>query len=167
MLDLGKILFDGIVFALIGGAFILGIMAWNPRLFLNKGDFPADILAAVPPKTPSERRQGLLVGIPFLLAIIAVPLMSTWQFRQQAGGEASLLLLALHAFAILMAFSLFDLLVLDLLLFCTITPRFMVVPGTEGFAGYKDRQFHLRAHARSLPWMAVVALIIAVLVYLL
>ena len=43
-----------------------------------------------------------------------------------------------------------DLLILDWLIFCTITPSFAVYPGTEGFAGYKDYGFHLKAHARGI-----------------
>ncbi|MFN8379569.1 MAG: nitroreductase [Anaerolineae bacterium] len=163
MLDWGKMLFDGMVFALIGSVIVLSAMAYNPRLFLNKGDFPPDILAAVPPKTREEQRLAIVAGIPFLLAIIVAPLFSTWQFRHLAAGDVSLLVLALHAFGVIMVFNLFDLLVLDLLLFCTITPRFMVVPGTEGLAGYKDKRFHLRAHLRSIPAMAAAALAVALI----
>lgn len=167
MLDLGKIVFDGLLFAVIGSIYLLGIMRLNPRLFLNKGDFPADILAAVPPKSAIERRQALILGIPFLMGILAVPLVSTLQFKQQAGSEVALLYLFLHAFAILMAFNLFDLVILDLILFCTITPRFMIVPGTEGLAGYKDYGFHLRQHGKSLIYMVLVALLIALVVSML
>jgi hypothetical protein len=39
----------------------------------------------------------------------------------------------------------FDLLVLDLLMFYTWTPKFLVLPGTEGMAGYKDFRPHLKA----------------------
>jgi len=41
-----------------------------------------------------------------------------------------------------MVFNVFDLLVLDWLLFCTIQPRFMALPGTEGMAAYGDYGFH-------------------------
>lgn len=167
MLNLSKILLDGGLFVMLGSIVVLGMMRLNPRLFLNKGDMPADILAAVPPKTAQEKRLGIILGIPFLIAIAAVPFVSTLQFHQQAGSDASLLALFLHAFAILMIFNLFDLIVLDFILFCTITPKFMVVPGTEGLAGYKDYGFHLRQHARSLPFMALMALVIAIVVALL
>lgn len=166
MLDIGKILFDGGFFAILGGLYLLGLMRLNPRLFLNKGDVPPDILAAVPPKTEQEKRLSLILGIPFLIAIAAVPCISTLQFKQ-AGNGAAFLSLFVHAFAILMIFNLFDLIVLDLFLYCTITPRFMVVPGTEGFAGYKDYGFHLRQHAKSIIYMTLLALIIAAVVTLL
>jgi hypothetical protein len=167
MLDVGKIMLDGGLFSIVGGIYILAMMRLNPRLFLNKGDMPPDILAAVPPKTDDEKRQALILGIPFLIGIIAVPFVSTLQFRQQTGIDGRFLHLFLHPFAILTIFNLFDLLILDLLLFCRITPRFMVVPGSEGLAGYKDFGFHLRQHARSVPFMALGALLIAMIVSLL
>lgn len=164
MLNLSKILVDGLLFVIIGSAIVLGVILYNPRLFLNKGDLPADIMAAVPPKTAAEKRLSLIVGIPFLIVLFAIPLISTLQFQQQ-GGEPSFLWLFLHAFILLMTFNLFDLLVLDMLLFCTITPKFLVVPGTEGLAGYKDYGFHLRQHAKSIPMMVLMALVIAAVVW--
>lgn len=166
MLNLGRIILDGGLFAVLGGLYLLALMRFSPRLFLGKNDMPPDILAAVPPKTEQEKRQSLILGIPFVIAIFAVPLISTLQFRQQAGADASILLLSLHAFAILLIFNLFDLLVLDFLLFCTITPKFMVVPGTEGFAGYKDYGFHVKQHVRGILFMVLAALIIAAVVAL-
>jgi hypothetical protein len=167
MLNLSKILLDGGLFAVLGGIYVMGMMRLNPRLFLSKNDLPPDILAAVPPKTDSEKRLALILGIPFLIAIVAVPLVSTLQFQEQVGNHAALLNLFLHAFTILMIFNLFDLIVLDGIIFCAITPRFVVVPGTEGLAGYKDYGFHLRQHARSVPYMALAALVIAIVVWLL
>lgn len=166
MLDLNKTLLDGGLFAIIGGIYILAVLAFNPRLFLNKGDMPPDVLAAVPPKNQQEKRLAFILGIPFLIAIVAVPFVSTLQFRQQAGNDVSFLYLFLHAFAILTIFNLFDLFILDFVLFCTITPRFMVIPGTEGFAGYKDYGFHIRQHLKSLPFMVMGALLIAVIISL-
>ena len=30
-------------------------------------------------------------------------------------------------------------------MFCAITPKFLVIPGTEGMAAYKDYGYHFRA----------------------
>jgi len=166
MLDVHKILLDGGLFAILGSIYLLVLMAYNPRLYLNKGDLPPDILAAVPPKTAREKRQAIILGVPFLVAMVAAPFVSTLQFHQQAGNDVGFLYLLLHAFLILMIFNLFDLLILDFGLFCTITPRFMVVPGTEGLAGYKDYGFHIKQHLRALPLMPLAALLIAIVVSL-
>jgi len=164
MLDLGKILLDGSILALVGSILILAVVRFNPRLILNKGDVPKDILEAVPPKTKKEKRHSLLLGIPFLAWVVAVVLVSTLGFYRESGQDTSFLILAMHAFGVMLVFNLVDLVILDLLLFCTVTPKFMVIPGTEGLAGYKDYAFHLRAHARGTVAMAIISLIIGAIV---
>ena len=54
--------------------------------------------------------------------------------------------LARQGYEVHLVFFLFDLFVLDILIFCTWTPRFLVIPGTEGMPGYKDWRMHVRAH---------------------
>jgi hypothetical protein len=58
-------------------------------------------------------------------------------------------------------FNLFDLLVLDWLFFCTIQPRAMLLPGTEGMAGYRDYRFHFIGFLRGLGFCLVGGLVIA------
>jgi hypothetical protein len=63
----------------------------------------------------------------------------------------------------LLVFNLFDLLILDWLFFCTIQPRSMVLPGTEGMAAYRDYRFHFIGFLRGLGFTAMGSLIIAIL----
>jgi hypothetical protein len=49
-------------------------------------------------------------------------------------------------------------------MYCTITPRFVVIPGTEGMAGYKDYVFHLRGFLIGSVISAAGGLVIAALV---
>jgi len=64
---------------------------------------------------------------------------------------------------ILLVFNLFDLLILDWLFFCTIQPRSMVLPGTEGMAAYCDYRFHFIGFLKGMGFTAVGGLIIAIL----
>jgi hypothetical protein len=50
----------------------------------------------------------------------------------------------------LFVFNLFDLIVLDWLLFCGVQPRMMVLPGTEGMAAYRDYGFHFVGFLKGL-----------------
>jgi hypothetical protein len=167
MLSLARILRDGTLLALIFSVYILAMMRHNPRLFLNKGDFPRDILDAVPPKTEGEKRQAKILGIPFFVGMLGGPVLSTLALQRQSTTAVPFLQLFLHALGVLMIPNLVDLVILDWLLFCTITPQFMVVPGTEGFAGYKDYGFHAKGHAKGMVLITVVALVVAVFVVLL
>ena len=162
MLDLTKILIDGGLLSLLSALTLLGIARYNPRLLL--GDYPAAIQEKAPPKTAREQRQSLIVGIPFLVLLLAVPLISTLTFKHQQ-AVTGLLPLFLHAFGVAFIFNLFDLLVLDWLLFCYLTPKFMVIPGTEGMAAYKDYGFHFRGALVGTVFSAVAGLVIAGIVF--
>ncbi len=160
-MDLTKILVDGGILAIVMSAFLVGVMLYNPRLYLNKGDVPPDILQAVPPKTRAEQRLAIVIGVPFIVLMLGFPLYSTMGFDQAVGGNASFWALFAHASGVLLIPFFVDLLVLDWLIICKITPRFVVYPGTEGFAGYKDFGFHLRAHARGILLLIPTAVVIA------
>jgi hypothetical protein len=63
----------------------------------------------------------------------------------------------------LLVFNLFDLIILDWLFFCTIQPRSMVLPGTEGMTAYRDYRFHFIGFLKGLGFTVVGSLIIAIL----
>jgi hypothetical protein len=149
MLDFNKLLIDG---GLLSVAFLVIVYIMGrtkPRLFLNKEDIPADILAAVPPKTEEETRWGRLAAIPLMLILTAGTLYSTYTFYLES--DANFLILFMHALIILVMISASDLVIMDWLILNTWTPKWVVFPGTEGFTGYKDKGFHGRAHLKALP----------------
>jgi hypothetical protein len=122
------------------------------------------VQAAVPPRTRKELYQGILLAIPFLLAALAVPLYSTGLFKQQNGGAIAYEMAFVIILGIYLMLYLFDLIVLDILMFYTWTPRFLVIPGTEGLPGYKDFRPHLKTHLTTgigivVVWAALLALI--------
>ncbi len=154
-----RVLLDGTVLSVLGSLLILGSLLQSPRLWLQ--DFPRDIRDAVPPKTPQEKRAALAWGIPYLLALVAVPAVSCVLLRRESAGTASFAALFLNAFGVLFLFNLVDLIVIDWLLVCGMTPRFVVIPGTEGAAGYKDYLHHFRGFVIGTIASALVALLIA------
>jgi hypothetical protein len=159
---LHRMLVDGAILSALATGLILGSVRANPRLWLQ--DFPADIRDAVPPKTPAEKRQSLIWGIPLLATFLGIPLLSClWLARQT--GTASFGLLWLDAFGVLMIFNAFDLLVIDWVVVCWLTPSFLVIPGTEGFAGYKNYWHHFRGFLIGTAGLASVATIVATVVW--
>ncbi|MBN1249036.1 MAG: hypothetical protein JXC32_15360 [Anaerolineae bacterium] len=56
---------------------------------------------------------------------------------------------------------------LDWLMFCFITPKFVVIPRTEGMAAYKDYGYHFRASLTGTVLSIVAGLVIAAIVSLL
>jgi hypothetical protein len=136
------VLIDGAVLSLLASLYLLAVLWFNPRLFLQ--DYPPAIQAAVPPKTEQEKRLSLILGLPFLFLLLVVPLLSTLAFVRGA-GDVPFLAAFLHAFGVIFTFNVVDWLLLDWVVFCTITPRFLVIPGSEGMSAYKDYAYHFRA----------------------
>ncbi len=165
MLSVSKIALDGAVLSILASLFLVAVLRFNPRLFLQ--DYPEAIQNQAPPKTALEKRQSLLVGVPFLLLLAAVPFLSTLALKRSGLGELSFLQLSLHAFGVVFIFNLVDLLILDWLLFCTITPKFLVIPGTEGISAYKDYLFHFKASLIGTGISIMSGLVIAGIVYFL
>ncbi|MBC8448352.1 MAG: hypothetical protein H8D78_11425, partial [Chloroflexi bacterium] len=92
----------------------------------------------------------------FFGTIIGVTLYSNSKLRQQNGGELSFLAAFVHSALILFFFAVWDLLILDWLIFVTIQPDFVVIPGTEGLAGYADYWFHFEVSFLGwVQWVSV------------
>ncbi len=103
----------------------------------------------------------LLVGFPFFFILA---------FKQANSSNCSFLILFVNAFGVIgviWIFNLFDLLVLDWLIGCTFTPKFAIILGTEGAAGYKDYAFHFRGFLIGTVLSVIVGMIIAGIVFFL
>jgi len=159
MFSIRKIVLDGAVLSFIASLLLIVSLRLNPRIWLQ--DYPEEIQDKVPPKTEQEERLSLIFGIPFLVLLVAVPFISTLALKRQDGGGVSFLQLFLNAFGVAFAFNLVDLLLLDWFMFCTITPKFLVIPGTEGMEGYKDYSYHFKASLIGTVLSVVAGLMIA------
>jgi hypothetical protein len=137
-------------------ALMLLLLGWiNPEMWLD--DYPPDIRARYGPMSAEVKRQRLMYGVPFMVFMIGFPIFAVFQFAQtltywQVFGS----LLLMYTF-----FNLVDLLVLDWLIFNTIQPRFIILPGTEGMAGYKDYGFHFRGSLKGQIGLTIASLILA------
>lgn len=135
------------------------LVLYDPRLMLQ--DYPPAIQEIVPPKTAREKRLTLWLGLPFLLILFVFPIYAAFEFQTRMGGQAGFAWLWLYAAGIAFAFNLWDLLVLDWLVFCTLTPSRFVLPGSEGHPAYKDYAYHFRAFLTGTVFSAVMGLVAA------
>jgi hypothetical protein len=162
---MSRIIVHGTFLAFVASTFIAITLRINPRIWLQ--DYPQDIQDRVPPKNAQERRVSLLLGIPFLILLLAVPFASTLTLKYQRGGAVPFLPLFANGFGVSFVFNLVDWLLLDWLMFCTITPSFVVIPGTEGAEGYNDYAFHFRGFLIGTAFSAVAGIASAGLTLLL
>jgi hypothetical protein len=164
VLDVGRILLHGAVLSGIGSLLIMSAVYFNPR-FARK-DLPRDIQDATPPLTRREKLQALAFAVPLFALGIGIPLVSALTLQSAGNGDVPFLVLFIHIFGVILVFNLVDLFILDWLIYCRITPRFIVIPGTEGFAGYGDFGHHFRAHVRGTILMAILCVMLAGVVVL-
>lgn len=159
MSDFSQFITHALIYIALATLTLIGIVLYNPRLMLQ--DYPPAIKEIVQAKTEAEKRQSIQLGMPFLLILLALPFVFTFISELD-----SFLGLFLYAFGLVWAFNIWDWLVLDWLVFCTITPKMMVIPGSEGHPAYKDYAFHFRGFLIGTVFSLVMGLVVAGVVYL-
>ena len=153
---LTTILVYGIPASLLLSAIILITILINPRLMLRS--YPKDVQAAVPPSTGREKRLTLLLAVPFWLVLLGFPTAAALAVKASNQG---FLLIFLSAFGVMFLSNVVDWLILDWLIFCTLTPKFAILPGTEGLAGYKNYAMHFKGFLIGTALSVIVSLLIA------
>jgi hypothetical protein len=158
-----KILIDGAILSSLASIWLILTLRVNPRIFLH--DYPAKIQEKVPKKTEAERRLSYVFGVPFMLLLLLGSFFSTLSLKEH--GNVHFLPLWLNAAGVVFVFNLVDWLILDWLLFCTLTPHFLVIPGSEEMAEYKDYGFHFRGFLHGTVYSVLGGLVIAGIVSIL
>jgi hypothetical protein len=132
-------------------------VAYNPRMWLHR--MPPAVTAKVPPKTAAEKTLLFkTVAIPFLLLLTVYPFL--YAFQQDAVWLNYFLIFS----AFFAGFDVWDTLILDLLIFCVITPKFIIIPGTER-QDYADMKPHLISGAKGLLISLITSGILATILF--
>lgn len=150
-----SILVDAVIISIIlyGGIFLM--IKINPRSQLH--NYPEPIRKAVPEKNKEDKRVAVLVGLPVFIALIAYIILSS--YYRFHGSDIMYWQILSRWFAVFLLTDAFDLFICDYLIFCTITPEFIIIPGTNGNPAYKDKAYH----TKSIPHMILIALILSLL----
>jgi len=157
-LSIRRILVDGTILNVLLTIIVYGSIYVNPLMWIS--DYPPDIQEAVGPVDVLPD-QTIVASVLFLV-VVGVTLYSNARLRRQSGGELSFWAAFANSALIMFSFAVWDLLVLDWLIFVTIQPDFIVIPGTEGLAGYKDYWFHFEVSF--LGWTQWISILVGGLV---
>jgi hypothetical protein len=109
------------------------------------------------------KRQRVPVAIAIGAAALGIVVASFSSVRASGDGRISFLTAFVHLFVMLFVFNVVDLLLLDWPL-VALGPRFMVLPGTEGSAGYKDYGFHFQGFLIGTVLTLVASVVMAMVV---
>lgn len=155
----------GVVLSIVLFGLLLAVLRANPEIMLN--DYPPDIRAKWGPMTEHTKRQRVFVAILLLVPVLSITAWSTRSLSALAGGDVTFAIAFAHFAIMFGTFNLFDWLLLDWPLVYW-QPRFVVLPGTEGLAGYTNYWFHFRGFLIGIPIVlassALFAAIISILV---
>ncbi len=146
------------------GTLMAGSLFLSPDVWIN--DYPPDIRERYGPISEQGRRFRPAVASAFFSAVALCLLLALLEL-DRTGGGLRFLPAFVCAFTLLMVFNLFDLLVVDWLVFVALQPRLVVLPGTEGMPGYRDYAFHLRGFLIGTALIAAFSLLVAALAVLL
>ena len=149
----------GGVLSLVMSVMIVVSLRLSPESWL--GDYPRDIQEKHGPMSRRSQRLKWVFGVPILLPPLLFGAALLARLQGVAGSAIPFWQAALAVFVMWMIFNLVDLVIIDWLLFVYIQPDFIVLPGTEGLAGYKDYYFHFRAFLVGCALCTVFALLIA------
>ncbi|WP_066903844.1 hypothetical protein [Millisia brevis] len=137
---------------LIGFAFILGMGVLVSPGAMSQ-DYPPAIRERYGPKTQRDRMVSAVMSVLTTLLVFGSPMFAMAALRDSLDGTIGFLDGFVVGIFVLLALNIFDLLIVDWLVFCTIQPNRLVLPGTRGMSEYRDYSFHWKVLVpRPIPW---------------
>jgi len=153
----------GLIYGLVLGVLVAAVLfvlgRRLPREALLRG-YPPDVRTRIGPiggGSGQARLGTAMLFLPILLGTLAAGLL---RLADVLGDDFGFVPAAVCTFAMLTAFNLFDLVVLDWLVFVWLRPSFVVLPGTGSAPRWGDMGFHARGFGRGV----IVALILSPIV---
>ena len=128
----------GTIFGFVFGVGMLLIGRVNPEMMLS--NYPPDVRTKYGPMSEQTRKQANVASLLVIGALGLIVILGLAQLRSFS-GKLTMRDTLIMTTVIFQLWNLIDLVLLDWLLFVTFKPRFMILPGTEGMAGYNDYGF--------------------------
>jgi len=162
---LTHIITSSLVYALIlNGSLFIMMVSLSPCVWAYS-DYPDKLKAKVPPQTRNEKRLSVILGIPWIVIMVLLPMITTYLLKNKMDGEIPFWIAFLNISGMVILANLVDLSILDGLIVCTITPKYVIIPGTDQ-GDYKNFSYHLKAHARSLVGLLFLYSVMALFIWL-
>jgi hypothetical protein len=155
-MDLGTTIRDGGLLSVIASIYLLILLRAYPRLFLRH--YPKAVRDVVPAKSAREITASSIVGVPFIVLLLAAPIWSTVRMQNTSLEPLSFGVLFANAFGVIWLFNLVDLLILDWLIVCFFTPKWVILPGSEHLQIPKPYFDHFRGFLTGTVLSVVVGL---------
>ena len=147
-----RIVLDGSILSSAFTLFAFTGLYIDARLWIQ--DYPPEIQAVVGESFVAPVYERIIFGLIFVGIVFGGLLISNHLLKKELGNRFSLSTSFIHTFILYWIVNAADVFILDWLIFVTIQPDFVILPGTEGMAGYKDYYFHFEGSFLSwTPWL--------------
>lgn len=156
-----KALIEGLGISVIMCMWIAVIIKINPRYEMKS--YPKEITNLVSPQTKKEKKGFLKIALPMVLIVITG--IVYFIYNDYKNIDVSYITLFIHTFVVFQVWNIFDLFIMDWLIFCTVQPKFMIMPGTDGSTAYKDYKYHFIGFLKGIIISTIGSIIISAIVF--
>ncbi len=147
-----RVVRDGLLLSVVFSAIIVGTVLIDPWIMLE--NYPPAIRELVTPPDDLPVVLPVVIGVGMIVVLVWLMVRSVVALERDRGGHLGFGRAALHAWLLFQVVNLWDVVILDWLLFVTIQPAAFILPGTEGHPAYDDYLFHLQeSYAHPVPWI--------------
>jgi hypothetical protein len=163
---LSYILTHGVIyFLIVDGYLFLLMVLLSPRIW-GYADYSDEIKKKVLPQTKKEKIIATIVAIPWMLFTFGYPIFSVVQLKSYLGSEFSFWILLLDVVFMVFLANIGDVIILDWIIVNKITPKFVIIPGTEK-DDYKDFSHHYKGHIKASIIQLIICILLAGIVSIL
>ncbi|MBN1274182.1 MAG: hypothetical protein JXB26_18110 [Candidatus Aminicenantes bacterium] len=152
-----ELIINVLIYCMICSVYLFATLAINPRIWMHR--MPKAVTEKVEPRKKSERMLLTVLGIPFIIFTVIYPV--TYAYRH----ADDLLRITGIIFVFFLVFDLWDTIILDLLIFCKITPGFIIIKGAEK-SDYKEMKYHIDSGIKGGVLAIISSIVFGLAVYL-
>lgn len=139
------------VFCVVFTALLVGSVLAAQDSFVH--DYPPAIKERYGEKSAAGKRVTVVASVLMFLAYVLTPIAALVHLEAVTGvqpGFGEGFFFGVVMFVVTMVF---DTVIIDWWLICTVQPRLFVLPGTEGMPEYGDKMFHVKVLVPTpIPW---------------
>ena len=157
-------LIEGLIWSVLWMIYVYILVSRFPWEMLH--DYPEDIQKASTLPAPSDEQKKKAKIFSVLFSLVIFGALIVFGVLQYAGEKVPFPEILLFTFIIAMIWNVVDLVIMDWLIICKLTAKWVVIEGTEGCRGYKDYMYHFKGFLIGCVYSVILALIISGIDYL-
>jgi hypothetical protein len=138
---------------------IMGSILWNREMWLN--DYPPDVKAKWGTISEKARKERNIFAVIFFGTMIAALIYVPIRLTDALGTTPGFLTILVCVAIIYSIFNLVDAFIIDWLFLTKLFPQIIILPGTEGMAGYTDMKWWAVNLFKGIPISLMMGLISA------